>query len=142
MPYSTSTELTAYATARGITLTGDLDVLLIKANDYIESLDFQGERLVSDQENKWPRAYVYIDDVLISSTVVPEGIKRAEMQTAIEIMLSNDPLANVDRATKTETLGDMSITYMDSATLTTRLTKVKAILKPYLSGGMGNLVRG
>ena len=140
MAYSTTTELTAYATARGITLTGDLDVLLTKANDYIESKDYKGDAVSSD--SKWPRSSVYIDGYLLDADAVPQGIKNAEMQTACDIDAGLDPLANIERATKTETLGPMSTTYMDNASQSTRLTKINAMLKPYLFGGMGKLVRG
>ena len=140
MAYSTTTELTYYATARGITLSSDLDVLLTKASDYIESKDYKGDAVSAD--SKWPRSSVYIDGSLIDSDTVPQGIKNSEMQTACDIDSGLDPLSNIERATKSEALGPMSVTYMDNASLTTRLTKVNAMLKPYLFGGMGKLVRG
>ena len=142
MAYSTTAELTAYATARGIVLTSDLDVLLVKAHDFIESNDFKGDKLFSDQESKWPRSSVIIDGVLLSNSIVPQGVKNAEMQTACELDSGLDPLANIERATKSEQLADMSVTYMDTASQSTRLTKINALLRPYLSGGMGQLVRG
>lgn len=140
MAYSTTVELTAYATARGITLIGDLDVLLTKANDYIESKDYKGDAVSAD--TKWPRSSVYVDGYLLDSDSVPQGIKNAEMQTACDIDNGLDPLANIERATKSETLGPMSTTYMDNAAQATRLTKINAMLKPYLFGGMGKLLRG
>ena len=140
MAYSTTTELTAYATARGITLTGDLDVLLTKASDYIESKDYKGDAVSSSA--KWPRYGVYVDGFLLNSDIVPQGIKNAEMQTACDIDNGLDPLANIERATKSESLGEMSVSYMDNASQSTRLTKISSMLKPYLFGGMGKLVRG
>lgn len=134
MAYSTTAELTAYATARGVTLTGDLDVLLTKASDYIESLSYQGDRYVIDQVNAWPRSHVVIDNYLLPADIVPQGIKNAEMQVAIEIDGGNNPIGNVDRAVKQESLGDLSVTYMDSASDKTRLNTVNALLKPYLKG--------
>jgi hypothetical protein len=137
MSYSTEQELTDYATARGITITGDKTVLLTKANDYIESLDYQGQKTELNQSTKWPRAFVCIDYYPLPPDVVPDDIKKAEMQTALEIDAGVDPLDNIERATKSETLGDMSVTYMDNSAWKTRLTKVNAILRPYLGGGMG-----
>ncbi len=134
MAYSTTAELTAYATARGVTLTSDLDVLITKASDYIESLSYQGDRYVLEQVNAWPRMNVVIDNYLIPSDIVPQGIKNAEMQVAIEIESGNNPIGNVDRAVKQESLGDLSVTYMDSASDKTRLNTVNALIKPYLKG--------
>ena len=37
--YVTETELSTYATDRGVTISGDTSVLLIKAMDFIESRD-------------------------------------------------------------------------------------------------------
>jgi hypothetical protein len=137
MAYSTEQELTDYATARGITITGDKSVLLTKAHDYIESLDYIGQKTVLSQATKFPRAFMVVDDYDVPSDLVPNDIKKAEMQTALEIDAGVDPLDNIERATKSETLGDMSVTYMDNSAWKTRLTKVNAILRPYLGGGMG-----
>ena len=43
-PYKTGAELTVYATARGITLTGDADVLMILVHDYVDSSNFIGTK--------------------------------------------------------------------------------------------------
>ena len=140
MSYSTEVELTAYATARGITLNTDLEILLTKAHDFIESKSYKGSRYSSQQLTMWPRSGVYIDGVLIPADVVPKGIKNAEMQAAIEIDAGLDPLANVERATKREKVDVIEIEYMDSSSDTTRLTKVMALLRPYIKSNHG-LVR-
>lgn len=137
MSYSTEAELTAYATARGVTLVADLTVLLTKAHDFIESKNYKGTRFNLQQTTMWPRSDVYIDGVLIPADVVPQGIKNAEMQTAIEIDTGLDPLDNVERATKREKVDVIEIEYMDSSSDTTRLTKVMALLRPYIGSNYG-----
>lgn len=135
MSYATEAELTAYATERGITLTGDLSALLTKAHDYIESKDYKGYKSVSTQETKFPRTGIYVDGVLIDSATIPNDIKKAEMRTAIEIDQGNDPLATYDRETKREKLGEMEVEYMDRASRGATFPAVDALLKPYLSYG-------
>lgn len=137
MSYSTEAELTAYATARGVTLVEDLTVLLTKAHDFIESKSYKGSRYSSQQLTMWPRSDVYVDGVLIPSDVVPQGIKNAEMQTAIEIDTGFDPLSNVERSIKRERVDVIEVEYMESSSDTTRLTKVMALLRPYISSNYG-----
>lgn len=141
MSYATTAELTDYATARGITLTGDLTVLLTKAHDFIEAQTYQGSRYISTQSTMWPRSDVWIDGVLIDPDVVPQGIKNAEMQVAIEIFNGDDPLNNVDRAVKSEQVGDLKVEYMDNAANSKILRKIWSLLMPYMSA-TGRVQRG
>lgn len=136
MSYATDAELTTYATARGITITGTASELLTKANDVIESYanQFQGNRTTVDQSTAWPRVGVYVDGYLLPSDTVPQGIKNAEMQIAIEIDGGNDPLGNVGRAVKRQKVDVIETEYSDRASDRTRLTKVTALLTPYLIG--------
>jgi hypothetical protein len=134
MAYATTVELTAYATARGYTLTGDLAVLLTKANDWIETQNYKG---VAIGETAWPRDGVYIGGVWVSDDIVPTAIKNAEMAMAIEIDKGNEPLATLSRATKREKVGELEVEYADSALDRANFVGVIALIKPYLSGGTG-----
>lgn len=138
MAYSTPAELTQYASDRGITLTGDTAVLLTLASDYIEGLTYKGVRTDSTQITAWPRDGVYVDNILIDSAVVPQGIKNAEMQSAVEIDRGNDPLSTLDRAVKREKIDVIETEYMDNTAESTILRSVTHLLAPYLAntGGM------
>ena len=131
MSYSTDIELTAYATARGYTITGDLNVLLTKANDWIETQPYKG---YPTGDTAFPRDGVYISNVLVPFDSIPETIKKAEMQMAIEIDKGNDPSATLGRSTKREKVGDLEVEYMDSALDRATFVGVTALIKPYLSG--------
>ena len=98
--YVTEAELTAYAVARGITISGDPEELLIKAMDYIEELDFIGVKYQYDQALQWPRAYVMIDTYYIDQDEIPQQLKDALCEVAISIDTDEDPLANVERVKK------------------------------------------
>jgi hypothetical protein len=134
MPYATTVELTAYATARGYTLTSDLNALLTKANDWIETQNYKG---VAIGETAWPRDGVYVGGVWVSDDSVPTAIKNAEMAMAIEIDKGNEPLATLSRATKREKVGELEVEYADSALDRANFVGVIALIKPYLAGGTG-----
>ena len=84
--YVTEAELAAYAAARGITIAGAPSVLLTKAMDYLDTLEYQwqGARSVGGQALAWPRYPVYIFGSLIANTVIPQQLKNGQMQLAIE----------------------------------------------------------
>lgn len=134
MAYATATELTAYATARGYTLIGDLDVLLTKANDWIEAQNYQGYAV---GDTAFPRDFVYVNGALIPSDTVPQAIKNAEMAMAIELDKGNDPAATSGRSTKREKIGDLEVEYMDNAVAQSTFNPPMALIKPYLTSGTG-----
>lgn len=92
--YVTAAELTAYGASRGITFVGDVEVLLLKAMDYFESLDgrFKGERTNRDQPLSWPRGGAVVEGWSWSSDEIPRQVIAAQMNLAIEIGDGHDPL--------------------------------------------------
>ncbi len=92
--YVSVADLTSFATARGITISGNAEVLLIQAMDYLESLDgkFKGARTERDQPLSWPRAGVTIEDWNWSSNEIPRQLVNAQLNLAIEIGDGHDPL--------------------------------------------------
>lgn len=93
--YATVEDLKTFAPLRGIDLSEyddpGLEVLLIKAMDYIESkaASFKGHRANAIQALQWPRADVWDVDfpgALLESTEVPRQLVYAQMQLAIDAM--------------------------------------------------------
>lgn len=84
--YATAAQLAAYAAARGVTIVGTPDVLLIQAMDYLESLEdqWQGCRTSDTQPLAWPRTGVYVYGSLQAPDVVPQRVINAQCQLAIE----------------------------------------------------------
>jgi hypothetical protein len=140
MAYSTPSELVAYATARGITLTGDSGVLLTRANDWVEAQTYKGEKTDPTQPNQWPRKDVIIFGYEIADDTVPDAIKRAEMQMAIEIDQGNDPYAPIKRQAIKEKVDVLEVDYSGepNARETTTIRSVYPIIKEYLlsQGGL------
>jgi hypothetical protein len=140
--YVSESELTTYATDRGITLTGSADVLIIKSMDYIESQDFIGTKSTQDQPLQWPRNSAYIDGYLFPSDEIPEELKDAQMATAISIDMGVDPLSTVERAVKKEKVDVIEIEYMDNAASYSIARTITASLRKLITGsstGIGNV---
>lgn len=140
--YVTEAELTAYATARGVTLIDGTEQLLIQAMDSIESKSFIGTKSTAGQPLQWPRDGVYIDGYYIEPTTIPTQLKNAQMATAIAIDEGNDPLAVVESGIKSEKVDVLEVEYQDNAITNSYDPKIDAMLKKLLanSGSMFNPV--
>lgn len=141
--YVTEAELTTYADDRGVTLTADASVLLIKAMDYIEGQEYKGYKTVDTQALAWPRADVYLSTAfcysnLIDSTVVPSDVKNTQMILAMQIDAGNDPLTTQGQAVKSETVDVITVVYQDGTTASPQLKAVKLLLNKYLANSGGN----
>lgn len=134
--YVSVLELQTYASERGITLTGDEEELLIKAMDYIESLNFIGRKRTQDQDLQWPRDYVYIDGYCFPSDEIPKELKKAQISVAVAIDEGNGPLTVLERTTKRESVGPISVEYSDSANATSVDRNINVNLKKLISGGV------
>ena len=132
--YATEAELLAYATARGITISGDQTQLLIRAMDYLENQRFIGYKAASDQALQWPRTGVVIDGWDIDSTVTPNKVKVAQMEVALAMDADSDPMAVTDPDIKTQSVGTISITYQDNSS--TKRPKIDVALSGLIESGI------
>lgn len=81
--YADSDDLETFADDRGITLTTDPDILLLKAMDGLYGRAWKGSRVSSLQELEWPRSGVYRDGELIASDSIPRELVYAQLHLAI-----------------------------------------------------------
>lgn len=143
--YVTTLELTAYATARGITISDDEEQLLIRAMDYIESLAYQGVKSNSEQSLQWPRYDVVIDDYLVSSDTIPNELKKGQIEVALAIDNGQDPQADIARLKSSVKVGEIAVTY-EASQATTLVRKISnslyKLLANGLSGGSFTVLRG
>lgn len=137
--YVAEAELTAYAADRGVTIAGETDELLIKANDYLETLNFKGNRYTKDQSLQWPRSGVYIDGFSVAMDEIPNDLKTAQLALAVEIDAGNDPLAPVERATKKEKVDVIEVEYMDGTRDSTYAPSYQRYLNKLVSGSASGL---
>lgn len=146
--YVTVAELDAFAALRGYTLPtteADKEVLLVKGTDYTESFRarFQGTKTFSDQSLQFPRTGVYIDGYPLNSQTIPQDLKNAQMQAAIETSLSGgDIQPNTGKNIKREKVDVIEVEYQDNngALYAPTFPKVDTYIDPLLKAGGGLLV--
>lgn len=150
--YTTVVAARAYALARGVTLSAvdsDVEVLLIKAMDYIESLrgQYQGERTYTSVTNNlvWPRYGVYIDNAPLDYKTIPAVLKAAQAQLAMDAV-STDlmPTGSGREVIRERVEGVVEVEYnpLGITSVQPALTRAKALLAPLMmSGGLLRVVR-
>lgn len=138
MAYGNTTDLTSYATARGVTLERDKDVLLTLAHDYLDSLEFIGEKADENQADEWPRKNAYVNGYELDETVIPQDIVDSEFAIAIAIDQGNDPAGTITPAVKGETVDVISVEFQDGVSNRTFDPRVFLKLKKYLTAGAGS----
>ena len=137
--YQTEAQLVTYAATRGVTLTETEEILLIKANDYLETLNYKGDKYTKGQDLQWPRSNVQIDGFIIDVDEIPNDLIIAQLSLCLEIDSGNDPLAAVDRATKMEKVDVIEVEYMEGTRDTVYLPSVQRYLDKLVNGGSGGL---
>jgi len=135
MAYGTGTDLTSYATARGVTLEQSTDILLTLAHDYLDSLSFIGKKTSDQQTQQWPRTNAIVDGVELDDTVVPQDIVDSEYAIAIAIDQGNDPSGVVTPPVKEEQVSTISVEYQDGVSNRSFDPRVYLKLKKYLNPG-------
>jgi hypothetical protein len=133
--YVTELDLTNYAAARGVTLSGSESVLLTNALDWVELQDYQGEKTDPNQSLQWPRKGFYLDGVLQDENTVPMLVEELQLQLAIDIDQGADPNSVRSQDVKQETVfGAVSVTYQDNSGAAQLSQKVQAIMSKLIGG--------
>lgn len=140
--YASETNLTDYATARGITLTGNTTSLLLQAMDYLESLDFIGFKYRDNelQVLQWPRCDVYIDGYYNDVDVIPAQLIKGQLAVACAIDAGNGPLIDLPRNVSREKVGELEVEYAGGSASTIINRTIKAELHKLLAGNGGIVV--
>lgn len=147
--YATVAELDSYASLRGITLTAADDsakeVLLIKAMDYLESLQGSYKGIKSNQYQflQWPRYNVWIDSYYISSDSIPKDMINAQLIAAVIVDGGGELQPTVTPKVLSEKIDTLAVTYSDSSMNNTLYPQLTSAIGPLVDGGMGlSVVRG
>lgn len=136
--YLSAIELTAYASARGISIVGDVEVLILRASMYVDALSFVGSKNTKDQAMQWPRLNVYIDGFAILTTEIPKLLKDLQAEVSIAIGNGNDPLETVQRAVKRTKVGPIEKEYADNAAPFVMNLRIKALERKLTSSVGGS----
>ena len=144
--YVTDAELTAYAAARGVTLTGTAELLLVKAMDYLATLEdsWQGSRVSAAQSLAWPRQGVSLYGFAVASDAIPQSLKDGQCQLAIDADtqdLMPNVAANATGSVIREKVDVIEVAYSEGSGNTQPVfTAANRILKPLMrnTGGASN----
>jgi len=142
--YATEAELAAYAAARGITVTGTPSVLLIKAMDYLATLEdqWQGERTIPTQPLAWPRTGVYVYGTLLANDAIPQSLKDAQCRLALDADAGTALQPTVDVGGKgsviSEKVDAVEVKYAEGYNNSQPIfTAAMGLLKPLMKSGGG-----
>lgn len=144
--YVSVAEYRAYATPRGVSLPAsdsEVETQLILAMDYLEVQCWRGIATYDDQSLAMPREQIYISGSLIADDVIPNKIKFAQMQLALQVNNGVDLMPTVvggaSGAVIREKVGPLETEYASSNVGTQPYFKsINALLGPYLcSPGFG-----
>lgn len=141
--YVTVDQVTGYATAHALTVTGDIKPFIFRAMIFIESYrnEFKGQKTLDSQPLQWPRTGVFIDnaDRELDENVIPDEVKEAVAICAVEMNEGFDPdrplKPNIDARTgRSISVLSSSISerYLVDWGLADVLPRVEALLRPLI----------
>lgn len=145
--YITPAEVKAYAAARGLTVPADdseVEKLCIKAIDYLETLrsDYQGRKIALENSLQWPRSGVVLDGFDLAETVIPNTLKDAQAQLAIEAQTRDLMPTGDGREVKIEkVVGAIEMEYVPTGagSIQPEFQKVNMLLRPLMKQGLAGL---
>lgn len=141
--YVTVAEYEDYAEPRGVVLPAtesDKERQLILAMDYLEIQPWKGATTYPLQSLAWPRDAVYLSGALLEDDVIPQKIKFAQMQLAIQVNAGVDLIPTVTSesvgAVVREKVGPIETEYSSFSNVGTQpyFASIRALLAPYLQG--------
>lgn len=142
--YATAVELSSYATARGIEIAGESDVILLLAMDYLATLEnqWQGERTSPTQPLAWPRTGVYVYGTALADDAIPQSLKDAQCRLALDADAGVALLPTVGAGSKgsmiEQTVDVITTKWAEGANNTQPVfTAANGLLKPLMKAGGG-----
>ncbi|MFP4104820.1 MAG: DnaT-like ssDNA-binding protein [Phycisphaerae bacterium] len=137
--YASESDLSDYADARGKTIEGTPETLLIRAMDFLEAQSFIGVKANQHQPLQWPRDAVVIDGWAYTPSVLPDELKTAQLAIALAIDEGSDPLEALEpgvkrKRVKADTV-ESETEYRDGAASRTTSLSIPAALKKLIRGG-------
>jgi hypothetical protein len=121
----------AWADARGIEYDdAAVESQILRAMDYIETLRFIGQKSTKNQSLQWPRVGVVVDGYELDYNEIPQQLKRAVYESIKAESEGLSQLANVERRTLREKVGEIEVQYADNSNAQTAVIAInKAVAK-------------
>lgn len=142
--YISVAEARDFANLRSLILPSadaEVEVLIIKAFDYLEALDFKGEYANPPQSAEFPRKNLYVQGILFSESQIPFKLKQAQCQLAYEATnFELQPTGDGREVTK-EKVDVVEVEYAEKGINVARptFTSVNGYLKDLVRAGSGHL---
>ena len=110
------------------------EAALIRAADYLNTLQWNGEKVDFDWQLCWPRRGCTVGNASVPEDIVPRLVRTACLELAREFFGGTDILAPQEHGNRvqSETVGPISTTYFDDASAETYFPAVAGLLSQYL----------
>lgn len=133
--YVTLAEFKAWADKRGISYGTDEAVTqqIYRAMDYIEGLDFIGEKSDENQSLQWPRDQVIIDGYYIDSDEMPAELKVAVYESVKAEIDGDSRMTASERRTISEKVDSIQVTYASNADVKRSIPAVNRALRKLIN---------
>lgn len=142
--FVTVAEVRAFAGARTSTLPvadADVEASCIRAMDYINAFrdKFKGSKVAATQALQWPRSGAYVDGFEVAETEIPQVLKSAQCQLAVDAAALDLQPSGDGREVIREKVDVLETEYRPGAGGNPQpaLTKARALLEPLLRSGGG-----
>ena len=144
--YGTLAEADAYFAARQSASWDSSDshkeMALRKATDWLDAVyvgKWKGLKATSTQALAWPRyGVIDADGYSVDSETIPVKLKWAQFEAAKLIANGTEMQTTINRAVKSEKIGEIAVEYMGGATLTAMYPQVTNFLRDLVIGGAGS----
>ena len=141
--YISVAEARSFASLRSLILPASdsaVEVLIIKAFDYLESLDYKGNHANPPQSAEFPRRDLYLQGVLFAQNEIPNKLKQAQSQLTYEAVNTDlQPTGNGKEVIK-EKVDVVEVQYSEKGINVARptFTTVNSFLKDLLKSGLSS----
>lgn len=135
--YASLEDLEEFTTARGIELPVNGEPLMVKSMDYLNGLNWNGQRATRLQPLAWPRAGILFDGFPFPSDIIPRQLIIAQCMLAIESEREDLLTANREAPIKSERVeGAITTTWAiaDGEVFKQSYPAVMAILNGFVIG--------
>lgn len=129
--YVSVADYEAWADARGIEYDDtQLESQILRAMDYIETLRFIGQKSTKAQPLQFPRVGVVVDGYELDYNEIPAQLKKAVFESVKAESEGVSQLANIERRTMREKVGEIEVQYAENSNSTTSVIAInKALYK-------------
>ncbi|VEJ54626.1 DnaT-like ssDNA-binding protein [Pragia fontium] len=135
--YASTVDLAKFASSRNLELPENTESLLIKAMDYLNGLNWYGNRTAVTQPLPWPRKGVVFDGVRLPANTIPAQLATAQCMLAVEAIDGELLASSREASVKSERVeGAVTVTYAvtDGECFTASYPLVMGILNGLVAG--------